>query len=165
MGVGTLLRFAEAVLSLDLNMVEPLLEGEADHLRALRLRRSIGDQCQTNTQLFEAIERFVSAGKHAQLGLVELVEAIGDRVAHLAWRNRPAGRTREPRESLRNDMPPCRTDTGAPVLVPCRVGPQVPRISLDRGDDIVRRMGASCSTKAATTRRHWPSAWPNAARI
>src|SRR3984893_12041298 len=107
MGIGTFLRFAKAVLSLDLNMVERFLEGEADHLRALRLRRSIGDQCQTNTQLFEAIERFVSAGKHAQLGVVEFVEAIGDRVAHLAWRNRPAGRTREPGEGPSYDVPPC----------------------------------------------------------
>src|SRR5262249_45429610 len=57
MGVGTFLRFAEAVLSLDLNMVEPLFEGEAGHLRALRLGGAIGDERQSYTELFEAIER------------------------------------------------------------------------------------------------------------
>src|SRR3984893_6897144 len=125
MGIGTFLRFAEAVLTLDLDMVEPLFEGEADDLGALRLGRTIGHQCQAHTQLLEAIERLVRAGKHAPLGFVELVEAIGDRIANLARRNRPAGSTGEPRESLRYDVAPCRADTGAPVLVPFCIGPQV----------------------------------------
>src|SRR5205823_9049308 len=111
-----------------------------DDLGTLRLGSTIGDQRQAHAQLFEAIERLVSAGKHAQFGFVELVEAIGDRVANLAWRNRAAGGAREPRKSLRYDVAPRRADTGAPVLVPRRVGPQVPRVGLDRGDDIIGRL-------------------------
>src|SRR5437870_803686 len=122
MGVSAFLGFAKAVLALDLDVVEALFEGEADDLGALRRGGAIGDECQAHTQRLEAIEGLVSAGKHAQFGFVELVEAIGDRIASLAWRNRPAGAAREPRERPRYDVAPCRADTGAPILVSCCIG-------------------------------------------
>src|SRR5271166_2158412 len=53
---------------------------------------------------------------------------------------RSASSTCQPRESPRDDVAPRRADTGAPIFVPGRVGPQAPRIGLDRGDDFVRRM-------------------------
>src|SRR5207249_6210131 len=127
--IGAFLRLAEAVLAFDLEVVEALFEGKADNLGALRLGGSVGHQRQAHAQLLEAIEGLMSAGKHAQLGFVDLVEAIGDRVANLARGDRPASGAREPGESLRNDVAPGRADTRAPVLVASRVGPQAPRIS------------------------------------
>src|SRR5271154_2504011 len=99
MGIGALFGLAEPVLALDLDMVETLFEGEADHLGALRLGGTIGGDGQAHAELLEAIERLVSAGKHAQLGVVDLVEAIGHRFATPACRNRWASRARQPRES------------------------------------------------------------------
>ena len=141
MSVGALFGFAKAVLALDLNVVEPLFESEADHLGTLRLGRPVGDQCEAHAERFEPVERLVSAREHAQLGVVDFVEAIGDRLANLTRWNRTAGGAREPGESLRDDVPPGCADTRAPVLVTRRVGPQMTRIGLDRGSDFLRRMG------------------------
>ena len=118
MGIGALFGFAKAMLAFDLNMVETFFEGEADHLGALRARRSVGYQRQPHPQLFEAVERLVRTGKHPQLGFVDFVEAIGHRVADLGWWNRSSGSTRQPRESLRDNMAACFADTRAPVFVP-----------------------------------------------
>ena len=60
--VGPLLRLAEAVLALNLDVVETLFESEPHDLGALRLGRAVGDQRQLDAQLLQPVESRVRQG-------------------------------------------------------------------------------------------------------
>src|SRR6202030_102158 len=71
MAIGLLLRLAEAVLALDLDVVEAVLQGKALDLGALRRSRAIGDERELDAEFLQPIERLVRAREHAQLGMLE----------------------------------------------------------------------------------------------
>ena len=73
MNIGLLLGLAEAVLALDLDVVEAVLQREAHDLGALRLGRAVGDQRELDPELLQPVERLVRAREHAQLRVVDLL--------------------------------------------------------------------------------------------
>ena len=83
MHVGLLFGFAKAVLALDLDVVEAVLQREPHYLGALRRGGAVGDQRQLDPEFLQPVERLVRTGKHLHFGLVDLLEPVGDRVAQL----------------------------------------------------------------------------------
>ena len=132
MHVGLLLGFAEAVLALDLDVVEAVFEREPHDLGALRLGRAVGDQRQLDPELLQPVERLVRAGKHAQFGLVDLLEPVGDRVAQLGRRRRQRRPAASSHSAFVDDVAARVADAVAPMLVARLIGPEIARIVLDR---------------------------------
>jgi hypothetical protein len=90
--VGLLLGLAKAMLALDLDVIKTVLEREAHDLGALCLGRAIRHKGKLDPEFLEPIERFVRPRKHAQLGLMDLLEPVADRAAQLGrWRGKPGG--------------------------------------------------------------------------
>ena len=77
MGVGPFLGLAEAVLALDLDVVETLFESEPHDLGALRLGRAVGDQRQLDAQLLQPIEGLVRFGEQRQFLVMQGVIGVG----------------------------------------------------------------------------------------
>ena len=75
--VGLLLGLAEAMLALDLDVVETVLEGEPHDLGALRLGRAVGDQRELDAELLEGVDRIMGARKDEHLLFAKRIEAIG----------------------------------------------------------------------------------------
>src|SRR5207302_6407433 len=109
-------------------------------LLALRWAGAIGDERELDAELLQPVEGFVRAGKHAQLGFMDLIETVGERIADLARRHRSAGLAEQLGEGALHDVAPRLADPMAPMLVPRLVGPEIFRIGLDRGDDLLRRV-------------------------
>ena len=141
MAIGLLLGFAEAVLALDLDVVEAVRQGKALDLGALRRGCAVGDERELDAELLQAVERLMRAREHAQFGVLEFVEPIGNRVTDLARRRRMAARRGKLGERVADDMAPRLADAVAPMLVACLIRPEIARIGLHRGDDFVGQMG------------------------
>jgi hypothetical protein len=76
-------------------------------------------------EFLESIERFVRPRKHAQLGLMNLLEPVGDRAAQLGrWRGKPGGGG-QLAYSVFDDVSARLADPVPPVLVACLIGPEI----------------------------------------
>src|SRR5580700_113954 len=136
--IGLLLRLAEAVLALDLDVVEAVLQCETHDLLALRLGGAVGDERELDSESLQPVQRLVRAGKHAQFGFLDLVEAVGDRVEQFRRRHWMTRVPLQLRKGIGDDVAARLADAVAPILVARLVGPEVARIGLDRSDDIGR---------------------------
>ena len=84
--IGAFLGLAEAVLALDLDVVEAPGEVEALDLGPLAFRRAVGHQRQQDATGLEGVEGLVSAIEEADLLLAIGGEAVGERIAVSAAR-------------------------------------------------------------------------------
>ena len=140
MQIGFFLGLPEPVLTLDLDVVEAVLEREAHDFFALRRTGAVGDERELDPELLQPVERLVRAGKHAQLGFLHVVEAVGDPVAQLGGRRRLPRLGTQFGKGVLHDVSARLADPVPPMLVPRLVGPEIARIGLNSRDDIVRRM-------------------------
>src|SRR6516162_7064822 len=115
MSVGALLGLAEAVLALDLIVIEAVFKGEPHDLGALRLGSAVGDQRELNAQPLHPI------GGHRRVGGTSTTPRRARRYRHLPMRHRlalaaPGAGLRERGKGGRDDAAAHVTDAVAPVL-------------------------------------------------
>src|SRR4051794_38699122 len=91
MTIGLFLRLSEAVLALNLDMVEAMFERKARDLGALCLGGAVCYDSELDPAFLQPVERLVRARKHAQLGLMNLLEPIGDRMTQFDRRRGDTG--------------------------------------------------------------------------
>ncbi len=78
--------------------------------------------------------------EHAQFGIVDLLEPVGDRVAQLGRRRVAPCQRGQSAQRVFDDVPARVADPVPPILVARLIGPEIARIILDRGDDLGGRM-------------------------
>jgi hypothetical protein len=119
---GSLLGLAEAVLALDLDVVETVFEGETHDLGTLRLGGPVGDQRQLDAQFLQPIEDLVRIGEQRQFLVVQGIVGVGQCVTDRLSRHRMAGH-RERGKGGCDDAAARGAGAVAPVFVPRRIGP------------------------------------------
>src|SRR5690349_2708318 len=101
--IGAIVRFAETVLALDLDMVEPVCQRKALDLGALDSGSAVGHQCEFHAMCFQRIDRIMGARKDEHLFFPVGSIAVGQPACDFEGWGRMAGGS-ERRKSGPNDF-------------------------------------------------------------
>ncbi len=124
MQVGPLLRFAEAVLALDLDVVETPAQVEARDLAPLDLADAVGHQRHPDAAVAQLVQGLQRPGKEPALLLPVGMEAVAEPVGQVLGQL-PGARPAQRFEGLGGDEPPrLHQRPLAPFPVPLGVGPE-----------------------------------------
>ena len=130
--IGALFRLAEAVLALDLDVVEAVGEVEALDLRPLGRPVPVGDQPQPNATALQLVEGLVGAVEQVHLLVAKRGEAVSEAHGDLIVHRQPI-LGRQAAESAGDDLAAGLEQVLAMKTMAFGVGPELGGEGADRG--------------------------------